>query len=334
MTVSRVVNGSGSVKEATRVKILNAIKEMGYRKDVFASINSQKRNGIKKRTHVTINFPIAYFSEKEFLNFFSSINMQIISALQTLKLDYSLIHFNTEKKFDDIDTILSSNVFIHCGKRSQESYKEINKLNPHAKHIGICFYLDNESSVHPDDAEGGKLAAKHFYGHGHKNIMCLAVNNDDSICERSTSFKANMNMLDPDSKVDILTYSCKESEDATVNIIKVLDEYFEKNTPSAIFAPNGYDTMVLYKYLKNKGLNVPMDIGILGYDELEFYDYIDFPLSRIIFSQKGVAEVTVNLVQDILDGRLNTSVKSLIPVSLVDKKSVIDIDYMNSKGKL
>ena len=333
MTVSRVVNGSGSVKKDTRVKILAAIKEMGYRKDVFASINAQKRNGIKKKKHVTINFPIAYFSEKEFFNFFSSINMKIISELQAMKLDYSLVHIDDEKDISDIDTILNSDIIINCGMRAQNSYEAIRELNPHAKHICICFYRDNISSVHPDDVAGGKLAAEYFHGLGHENVMCFTTNNDASLCERSLAFSSNMHMLNPNSKVDTLTCSYKNFSDEISYVRSVLDEYFEEHMPSGIFIPNGYDTMIVYKYLKDKCFKIPEDIGILGYDELEFYNFIESPLSRIVFPQNEVGRATVALVRDLLEDRVPAGIKSLIPVNLIDKQSVININSMNPKRK-
>lgn len=327
MTVSRVVNGSGSVKKDTRLKILNAIKEMGYRKDVFASINSQKRSGIKKKKHVTINFPVVYFSEKEFFNFFSSINMKIISELQAMKLDYSLVHIDGNKDISDIDTILKSDIIIHCGMRARDSYKAIKDLNPHARHLCICFYLDDVSCVHPDDMAGGKLAAKYFTDLNHENVMCFTTADDASLNERGISFLSNMHMFNPHAKVDILKYSCNKR----AGMINILDRYFEKNRPTGIFVANGYDTMVVYKYLKDKGFKIPEDIGILGYDELEFYDFIESPLSRVVFSTEEIARAAVTQVRDILEDRLQTGIKSLIPVKLVDKKSVVDISDMNPK---
>jgi LacI family transcriptional regulator len=331
MTVSRVVNGTGAVKKDTRIKILNAIKQMGYRKDVFASINAQKRKGIKKKKRVTINFPIAYFHEKEFFNFFSSINIKLISELQAMKIDYSIIHADGEKEISDIDAIIDSDIVVHCGKLAQNSYKAIKELNPEARHISICFHMDDMSSIHPDDSNGGKLAAEYFHDRGHENIMCLTIKGDASNHERCASFISNMRSLNVNAKIDELSHSCKDRSREIPEIRNLLDEYFRQNRPSGIFTPNGYNTMIVYKYLMDRGFKIPGEIGLLGYDDLDFYDFIENPLSRIMFSRDAVAKTTTTIIEAILEKRIETQTISLIPVKLIDKKSVIHIDNMNIK---
>lgn len=331
MTVSRVVNGTGVVKKETRDKILDAIKQMGYRKDIFASINAGKRKGIAKKKHVAINFPTAYFSEKEFFNFFSSITMKIISELQTMKIGYSIVHIDEEKELSDIDTILNSDAIIHCGLHSKGSYQIIKEYNPRAHHIGICFHDKNISCVLPDDAKGGELAATYFHNMGHEDVMCFSIKDDPSHWERTNSFSSKMQKLNSHANVDVLSYSYNEITHKITDKRNLLDKYFKNHNPSAIFVPNGYDTMIICKYLLDKGMKIPEDIGLLGYDELEFYDFLETPLSRIVFAPEVVGKTTVALLVNILEGRLQPGIKSLISVRLVDKGSVTHADKTTIK---
>ncbi len=44
MTVSRVINDSGPVSADTRLRVEQALRDLGFKKDRFASINARKRN--------------------------------------------------------------------------------------------------------------------------------------------------------------------------------------------------------------------------------------------------------------------------------------------------
>lgn len=325
MTVSRVVNGDKRVREATRLLVLDAVRRMGYSKDVFASINADKRKGIRRRKHVLINFPMAYFSEKEFFNFFSLINIKIISELQASRIDYSLVHIDGDDLSGNIDEITRSDVVIHCGRRSAASLDAVRKLNRDASHVCICFQADKASSVQPDDVAGGQLAAEHFHRKGHRHVLCFTYGEDESLAGRAMAFASQMNRFNPDSQADVIYYPQSRGNDETAMKRALLDDYFAGKCPSGIFVPNGYDTMIIYKYLRDRNIRIPDDISLLGYDELEFYDFIETPLSRIAFVPDAIGKATVAMITDILDERYYDEVKTVIPVRLTDKGSVKDL---------
>lgn len=322
MTVSRVVNGDKRVKKETRFLILDAIRQMGYSKDVFASINAEKRKGIKQRKHVLINFPMNYFREKEFFNFFSLINLKIISELQASRIDYSLIHIDGDDISGNIDEITRSDVMVHCGRCSGASLDAMKELNRNAKHICVCFQAGRTFSVQPDDVAGGRLAADHFHKKGHRHIMCLTHADDESLVSRAIALASELKRRDPSSNTDILYYPSGRRDDEIAMKESMLDKYFSVNNPSGIFIPNGYDTMIVYKYLRKKNMRIPDDMSLLGYDELEFYDYIETPLSRIAFTPDAIGKAASAMIIDILEERCGDEVKTIIPVSLTDKGSV------------
>lgn len=333
MTVSRVINGSSSVSESTRKKVLEAVSQTGYRKDVFASINSSKRKGIRKKKRIAVNFPVPYLAENAFFDFFSRINMTVISELQKMGVDYSLIHIDENISPANLEPLISCDAVIYCGPLSIQAYKKIRDFNPELGAVSMCFSLDGVSSVNADDSLGGLLAARHFHGKGHRRIMCLLVENDSNFTERYLSFESNCRQLSPDIKIEALSYSREDVMKNKNCVEELLTDYFSKNNPDGVFVLNGYDTMLTYKTLRNMSIKIPAEIGLLGYDEFDIYNYLDTPLSRISFDRTEVGVAAASLACSIADGSINSPRKILIPVQLVDMKSVIDKSEMKqNKG--
>jgi len=331
MTVSRVVNGNSSVSETTRKKVLDAINKTGYRKDVFASINSSKRKGIRKKKHIAVNFPVSYLSENAFFDFFSRINMTVISELQKMGVDYSIVHIDDNIQATDWEPLLSCDAVIYCGSLSMPALRKVKELNLDIGALSICFSMDGISSVNPDDSLGGLLAARHFYGKKHRHLMCLFVRDDSNFTDRYLSFESNCRLLSPDIKIDALSYA---RDDVKNNFLEeLLEDYFSKNNPDGVFVLNGYDTMLVYKTLRNMSIKIPTEIGLLGYDEFDIYNYLDTPLSRISFDRSEVGRSAAALACSIAAGKISSPRKVLIPVQLVDMKSVINkSDMKKSKG--
>lgn len=334
MTVSRLMTGKATVSNKTRKRILDAIKETGYRKDVFASINASKRRGIKKRKHVALNFPVQYFKEDMFSNFFSYINIVLINEFQRMGVDYSIIHIGDDASPSNLDPIVMCDLVVYCGSKSAGAYEMIQRLNPTARALTICFKLEGVASVLPDDVEGGKLAARYFCERKHESVMCLVNEEDDCFVERFSSFESTCRLLNPDLRVDRLSYTTRQFNSDTNLLEKWLQDYLRNNKPDGVFSVNGHETMVVYKVLRDIGLKVPYDIGLLGYDDLEFYRYLDTPLSHVLFEKEELGRAAAVMVKNIIESEEEILArKMIVPVSLVDRESVISKNEMSGASR-
>jgi LacI family transcriptional regulator len=75
----------------------------------------------------------------------------------------------------------------------------------------------------------------------------------------------------------------------------------------AIFISNNSMSLGAYKYIKEKGLKIPQDIAIYGYDDPEWADVVDPPLSGI---KQPAFELGVYAAQNIIDTISGTSSES------------------------
>jgi DNA-binding LacI/PurR family transcriptional regulator len=265
-TVSRVLNGSPLVKEATREKVLHEIENSGY------SLNLNARNlTLNKCGAVGILAPVdntiesIYFTKglqgiSESLRG-ASDNMLLINAenkedaFQKLRMEINrvdgMIVFNLNSVWSYIDGIVD---FL---EKSSKKYAIINYTDK-SKKSGIFISIDN--------VKGGMDATSYLMSLGHKKIAFLGKD------KRWTEIEARYQGYCKALKNAGLPLNNKWILGANVdNMANELKAVFSSgDAPTAIFARSDkYARLAIYE-LKAMGLKVPEDISIIGFDDSNF----------------------------------------------------------------
>ena len=84
------------------------------------------------------------------------------------------------------------------------------------------------------------------------------------------------------------------------DILRYLDE--NKKLPQAIIAQNDLMAIGIMAGLTSKGYKVPDDTAVVGFDNIEFGQYTNPPLTSIGFSNKEVAQTILKLLFERIDG--------------------------------
>ena len=82
--------------------------------------------------------------------------------------------------------------------------------------------------------------------------------------------------------------------------------------------------MGLYQGLKARGLKVPQDISVIGFDNEPWTAYMDPPLTTLLQPAKKVGELAAEQVLEELSGK--SSCYKKIPVTFIERKSVAKRD--------
>ena len=88
--------------------------------------------------------------------------------------------------------------------------------------------------------------------------------------------------------------------------------------PTAIFAPSDTQAMGVLKAARERGLRVPGDLAVIGFDDVEFADYIGLTTVRQPLEESG--RVAVDLLLARLADR-SRPVSVYLPLTLVQRET-------------
>jgi LacI family transcriptional regulator len=131
-----------------------------------------------------------------------------------------------------------------------------------------------------DDVLGGRLAGAHLLELGHRQIAL--VNGPTSIpqCEdRRLGLVAALADAGVAADRDLLEIEV-EAMDAPSGLSAV-DDIFARQTPTAIFCANDLLAIGVIHGLRRRGLRVPDDVAVVGYDDVELASMTDPPLTTV-----------------------------------------------------
>lgn len=169
---------------------------------------------------------------------------------------------------------------------------------------------DAPAYVLNDDFSGQYLAIQHLIDRGFRRIILIIDSDDDSTgrgiktCIRVKAYKqaleANGIRFDPNcvqKNINTLT-------DAYM-VAKVLLDVME--FPLAFAASNDNTALGLLHAVNEKKLEIPKQVGIIGYDDLEFSPHLCPPLTTMHISKVNMGSIATKMLVGIIDGSQDAS---------------------------
>jgi LacI family transcriptional regulator len=131
-----------------------------------------------------------------------------------------------------------------------------------------CFVEDASlASVVPDEADGGYQATTYLIEHGHRRIGY--INHVEDIPAQRLRLQGYRSALEAhgipfDAELVVERYSePKGGYDGMMTLLNL------PNPPSAVFCFNDRSAMGAYDAIRQRGLRIPQDIAVIGFDNQE-----------------------------------------------------------------
>ena len=319
-TVSRVLSGKGAVSPKTLLKVNQAMESLNFIPNSSArSLVSKKMNTIGiwgTKTSGEINRRILREMESELKEF--EVHLIIADGdLNSSKNPNASRHsFNklVNKGCDGI-IIWGSDLPALEILQIENEFPNITLLN---NKIGLiddkCFYFDHY--------QAGYVCGQHLIDKGHSNIACITgwLETDDGN-QRHQGFLSAMkdnNVNIPDELIFEGNYTYRKGYEGALYLLKQ-DQPF-----TALFCGNDQSAMSAIAALSIKGFNVPNDISIMGYDDMNIASYTSPPLTtvRVPFNRMAIS-ATRRLLN--LCYNLELSIDYDFPTQLIERYSVKNI---------
>ncbi|MEU8226901.1 LacI family DNA-binding transcriptional regulator [Kribbella sp. NPDC048915] len=314
-TVSNVVNGAAHVREETRQRVLAAIDKLGYRPNIAARNLAQGRSGVIAFAVPQLDRP--YFAslaarmldEAESFGWIVQFHqtggrreaeLALLTERHPARLD-GLVLSPLGLTAEDVERRDASLPLVLLGEKAGPGYP--------ADHVGI------------DNREAGKVATEHLLELGRRHVMALAPGprmTDDRINGYRDALTAAGLPVDEDI---VLPTGGLRGQDAERTLGAWLDQ--GNTPPDAVFAATDWLAMGAIRALVLRGLRVPQDVAVVGFDDIP-YDLATLPtLTTVAPDRVAIARLALQALRDQRpDGE---PVRRQAPFSLVVRESTTGI---------
>lgn len=294
-TVSRALSNHPRISEKTKKSVHAAAVKLNYKRDRIAS---SLRSG---KTHL-----IGVIIPSAEINFFGSVVHGIESIANSHGYGVLLFQSNEQRTYEEkgLENFLSARVdgiLVSIAKDTKDysHFKEIK-----SRRIPIVFFdrvkddLDIDSVV-IDDYRGAFMATEHLVVRGYKRIAHISgplhlKNFYDRLQGYKDALKARKRKIDP-KLIYKGNVSIESGREGTRHFLSM------RNPPDAIFATEDFTALGVIKELKEKGIRIPREFGVIGFANELFGEHITPTLSTVDQQTIEMGKSALKLLLNIID---------------------------------
>ena len=318
-TVSRCLNDKPGVSDSVRAEIKKIAADLGFEFNANARGLNTSRTG-------TIGIIMNEDLGDGNLHFFSnSFLSQIRNILEKADLDM-LTSFsrNSLNQKDNIKKLVNrrkvDGLILLCSSITKDSvdFLRASKTPFIFSHQIPSRNFGEVNAVYCDHMKGGYLAAKHLIDRGRRNIVCVKRKDDRTEFQMRTDgyVKALNDHGLPYRPEYILpggsTLDC--GREIMADIEPFLGEI------DGIFAHTDLLALALLKEFRHRGIRIPEDISLIGYDNIELCTYVEPNLSSINQPSRDISVQTCEILIRQLNGIVEPDIR-VIPPELIIRAS-------------
>ncbi|WP_203651180.1 ribose utilization transcriptional repressor RbsR [Secundilactobacillus yichangensis] len=256
--------------------------------------------------------------------FFSSF----IDGIQKVSRDFEYLPFNFSGDNDSqleeyyVEQLIgrgTNGLIIASSSITKETIDGILKKNRIPYLLMDQNPLSDGDQIRTSDETGGHLVANYLLSMGHKRIAIVVPSNATSnIRLRLTGFREEVinQGMDPEQIITVINSPLSKTGGFAAAGAVINSEV------TAVFTVNDEMAIGLYRGLKNKGIQVPTDISVMGYDGIDLGTYVEPELTTIQQPISRMGELAAQLlINRIQKPNIDRQVIEL-PVRLIERKSV------------
>jgi LacI family transcriptional regulator len=266
-TVSRVLNDSPKVSEATRRRVVAAMEVLEYRPNPLA-------RGLSRGRSHTVGVLVPFFTHASAVERLRGV----VAALKDSAYDLVLFDVESPAHRDEH--------FAALTRRDRADGLLVVSLPPPARELarivdaGVPVVLldargEDVPMVVTDDVEGGRIATRHLVDLGHERIAFIgeAPNNPFGFTSTALRERGYLAVLRAAGiRVDrhLIRYG---AHDRTVAQRLAAGLLAKPERPTAVFAASDVQATGVLAAAAYAGLRVPEDLSVVGFDDIEIAAY-------------------------------------------------------------
>ncbi|MBX7236848.1 MAG: LacI family transcriptional regulator [Caldilineales bacterium] len=282
-TVSRVLNNSPKVREKTKARVLKVMEELNYQPNASARGLALNRTEVIALIFPDISGP-----------FYTEVIRGVESEAD--KNNYNVLIYGTHGKIERgrFLRLLPTKVdgLILMARSVEDKYV----FDLHSRKIAFVLLSRQIDGLEADcimtnNIEGAFAAVEHLLGHGHRRIGFISgpVDSPDS----KARFEGYRQALQSHG-LPFLPQVVERGDFLQAGGYQAMNRLLDQtDTPSAVFAANDEMALGAIDAVQARGLNIPGDIAIIGFDDIGMASFARPPLTTIRQPMRDLGKLAV-----------------------------------------
>src|SRR3954469_8705096 len=320
-TVSRALNGYADVRPETRERIMRLARELDYTPSASA------RSLVTQRSHVVGVFLDTGEGHPDVQHpFFHEVLGGLKSRIGAGGFD--LLLFASERPGNGYGPhsylkrarhhAVEGVVLMGLDAEDPELRRLVRAELPW---VGVDMQVEGPATevVMSDNVDGAGQAVRHLHALGHRRIATITgmIESRPGV-DRLRGFRAAVKQLGLAYRDDYVRYGdfyAESGREATTNLL-ALDE-----PPTAIFAASDLMAIGAIRAAAERGLRVPGDLSIVGFDDIQLAPHVNPPLTTLRQDKLGLGAAAGDALVARIAGDPDRPALRTLPVELVIRGS-------------
>ena len=257
-TVSRVLDGSSGVTDATRAAVLEAIKRTGYIRNGAARQLAGSGSDVVGLLVRDVRNPYYGLLHSELQHGASQRGLRLLTVSPAFMQ-------GVKDEVDGLDHLLEQRV---RGLLIATGTIPLDRVATFAEHVPVVVvgrpvHTDGIHFIAYDEPANGRLAAEAVWDSGHRDVAVVATTEDASFVEHSRSEAMISRLAELGARpVRVSTSSFARESAVTSDLVRLVHE----RRVTAVMFPSDERAVAFLESIHGTGLRVPEDVSVTGVD--------------------------------------------------------------------
>ncbi|MBP0969887.1 MAG: LacI family DNA-binding transcriptional regulator [Oscillospiraceae bacterium] len=291
-TVSKALNGYDDISPETAELVLQTAKELNYTPNAAARL---------LKTNRSHNIGVLFIDDSMSgltHEYFSHILNSVKEEAEANGYDITFISNNIGKektsflqhcRYRNCDGVVIANVDF-------QNTEVLELVKSNVPVVTIDYSFDNASSVNSDNEEGSYKLTSNMIAHGHRKIAFIHGEHTLVTQKRISGYKTAMEdhglEVPPEYISEAIYHDVDSVRKATAAMLDLPDP------PTAILFPDDYAFMGGQAEILERGLNIPGDVSVSGYDGVNLAKILDPKLTTWEQDTDALGRIAVDKLID------------------------------------
>jgi LacI family transcriptional regulator len=310
-TVSRVINGGEHVAPDMLARIQKVMAELGYQPN-------QAARSLKNAHSKTIGLIIPSIVDPFFANFAS------VTELVAREQDYVILLLTSqdraEREMVDLQIFERHRVdgllIVPPRTGSKGLTQQLQQLSVPVVAVDRPLAGQTYSRVLCDNFRAAQMAMNHLVEHGRRRILVLG--GDPRLYTIQQRVKGCESVIASAGLTSMIEMGAADYATAEALILKRMKQ---KGGVDAIFGLYNQSTILAYEVLQNRGILVPQQIGLIGFDDFALASTLRPSITVINQAVAEMATTATRLLLNHIEGETTSAQQIEVAANLIIRQS-------------